>query len=101
MLSAVNGIIEERNILKYELLPDLENLCESQDSLIANQILEIVTLQALNRNVESQVKGLQQFEEKQRETWEAERKRLKRQQWLVGGCCAGAGLVLGLVLGLH
>ena len=101
ILSVTNSIIEERNVLKYELLPELEDLCELQDSLIANQALEISTLQNLNMNAEMQLKGLQQFEEKQRETWGEERKRLKRQQWLVGGCCTGLGLVLGLVLGLH
>lgn len=101
MLSITNGIIEERNILKYELLPELEGLYELKDSLIVGQNAEISKLQELNINSSLQIQSLQQFEEKQRETWEEERKRYRRQKWIIGSSCTGIGLILGLLLGLH
>lgn len=90
-LAAANGIIQERNNYRDELVPQLDTVISQQDSLIQILNLQMVSWEETDRINKSIIEGL-----KLQETQVLKEKR--RNCWIVGGLCLSAGVIIGALV---
>lgn len=94
-LKIVNGIIQERNGYKTQIVPQYEQLVSEQDSLIQVLNLKVVDWEQINATNQSIISSLNlQNEEVLRQK--------RRDYWIVGGVCVSIGFITAaLIFGLR
>jgi hypothetical protein len=90
-LGAANGIFQERNNYRDELVPQMSVVISQQDSLIRTLNLQVVSWEEMDRVNKSIIEGL-----KLQETQVLKEKR--RNCWIVGGLCLSAGVLIGALI---
>lgn len=87
-LATVNGIIQERNNYREQMVPAYEIVVRQQDSLVNVLNLKIKSLEQINIINQSIIVNLEQEQK--------ELQRQKRKQvWVVGGISVGIGALIG------
>lgn len=90
-LGAANGIFQERNNYRDELVPQMEVVISQQDSLIQALNLQVVSWEKMDRANKSIIENL-----KLQETEVLRQKR--RNCWIVGGICLSVGVLVGALI---
>jgi len=90
-LGAANGIFQERNDYRDELVPQMETVISQQDSLIQVLNLQVVSWEEMDRVNKSIIENL-----KLQETKVLKEKR--RNCWIVGGVCLSVGVLIGALV---
>ena len=90
-LGAANGIFQERNDYRDELVPQMETVISQQDSLIQALNLQVVSWEEMDRVNKSIIENL-----KLQETQVLKEKR--RNCWIVGGVCLSVGVLIGALV---
>ena len=94
-LKIINGIIQERNGYKTQIVPQYEQLVSEQDSLIQVLNLKVVDWEQINATNQSIISNLSlQNEEVLRQK--------RRGCWTIGGVCVSIGFITAaLIFGLR
>lgn len=87
-LATVNGIIQERNNYREQIVPTYEIVVRQQDSLVNVLNLKIKSWEQINTINQSIIVSLEQ---EQKEL----RRQKKKQMWVVGGISVGVGVLIG------
>ena len=90
-LGTANGIFQERNNYRDELVPQMNVVISQQDSLIRTLNLQVVSWEEMDRVNKSIIESL-----KLQETQVLKEKR--RNCWIVGGLCLSAGVLIGALI---
>lgn len=90
-LGAANGIFQERNNYRDELVPQMEVVISQQDSLIQALNLQVVSWEEMDRANKSIIENL-----KLQEIGVLRQK--KRNCWIVGGICLSVGVLVGALI---
>lgn len=90
-LGAANGIFQERNNYRDELVPQMEVVISQQDSLIQALNLQVVSWEEMDRANKSIIESL-----KLQETEVLRQK--KRNCWIVGSICLSVGVLVGALI---
>ena len=90
-LALMNGIIQERNNYKDELIPSLEHLIVQQDTIISLYQRRVESWERIDEVNQSIIKRL---EEQNSEVL----RQKKGVAWKTGSVCLGIGFIAGMIL---
>lgn len=91
-LALMNGIIQERNNYRDELIPSLEGLIVQQDTLISLYERKVESWERIDEVNQSIIQRLK--EQNSKVLWEK-----RKGMWEVGGVCLSIGVIAGLFIG--